>query len=348
MGEAREWLFEPSFNRAVKVCATDDRITSDAGLILLREADHRLGLTTALTTASSSLRFETPNHSRGYNAAGFRRRFETPRFAVATDGAHRFQCRLSWLAQTGTTTMSLDADNKAPDDWAAVLNAAVELYHQAEAIRGLTCQIRDFFPSSAGTIFNVRQPSLEFQRGDTRSLVRRCTYLKTRLDALQPQLRQFVSNTDLDDPPDDDDGLLRYYVGVYLLRGAGLDKARAAADKILVAARADKKAGRLVALNNDGVRWDAEEVASEISVGVQQVAKIWCVAPMLAPKVPRRGRRQEDSPEEQRVYDAWRTGQYASTEELAREFSPLKPKEAKRIIEKFQKRAERERRRKEV
>ena len=45
MGEAQEWLFEPSFNRAVKVCASDDRITSDAGLILLREADHRLGLT---------------------------------------------------------------------------------------------------------------------------------------------------------------------------------------------------------------------------------------------------------------------------------------------------------------
>jgi len=45
MGEASEWLFEPTFNRAVKVCETDERITSDAGLILLREADHRLGLT---------------------------------------------------------------------------------------------------------------------------------------------------------------------------------------------------------------------------------------------------------------------------------------------------------------
>ena len=44
MGEAQEWLFEPSFNRAVKVCASDDRITSDAGVVLLREADHRLGL----------------------------------------------------------------------------------------------------------------------------------------------------------------------------------------------------------------------------------------------------------------------------------------------------------------
>jgi hypothetical protein len=45
VGEAQEWLFEPSFNRAVKVQASDERITSDAGLLLLREADHRLGLT---------------------------------------------------------------------------------------------------------------------------------------------------------------------------------------------------------------------------------------------------------------------------------------------------------------
>jgi len=47
VGEAQNsqpWLFEPEFNRAVKVCSTDERITSDAGLLLLREADHRLGL----------------------------------------------------------------------------------------------------------------------------------------------------------------------------------------------------------------------------------------------------------------------------------------------------------------
>ena len=49
MGEAQEWLFEPSFNRAVKVRASDERITSDAGLLLLREADHRLGLTESLS-----------------------------------------------------------------------------------------------------------------------------------------------------------------------------------------------------------------------------------------------------------------------------------------------------------
>jgi Transposase DDE domain group 1 len=48
MGESQGCLFEPSFNRSVKVLATDDRITSDAGLLLLREADHRLGITESL------------------------------------------------------------------------------------------------------------------------------------------------------------------------------------------------------------------------------------------------------------------------------------------------------------
>lgn len=45
MGESHGCLFEPTFNRSVKVLACDDRITSDGGLLLLREADHRLGVT---------------------------------------------------------------------------------------------------------------------------------------------------------------------------------------------------------------------------------------------------------------------------------------------------------------
>jgi hypothetical protein len=44
MGEPHGWLFEPSFNRSVKVTASDARLTSDGGLVLLREADHRLGI----------------------------------------------------------------------------------------------------------------------------------------------------------------------------------------------------------------------------------------------------------------------------------------------------------------
>ena len=48
MGEGKKPLFEPTFNRAVKVCGGQDRLTSDAGMLLLREADHRLSLTQAL------------------------------------------------------------------------------------------------------------------------------------------------------------------------------------------------------------------------------------------------------------------------------------------------------------
>ncbi|MBP9903667.1 MAG: IS1380 family transposase [Verrucomicrobia bacterium] len=51
MGEAKQPLWEPAFNRAVKVFASDDRITSDGGFILLREADHRLGLTESLAAS---------------------------------------------------------------------------------------------------------------------------------------------------------------------------------------------------------------------------------------------------------------------------------------------------------
>ncbi len=49
MGESKKLLFEPSFNRAVKVRGGQDRLTSDAGTLLLREADHRLGLTQSLS-----------------------------------------------------------------------------------------------------------------------------------------------------------------------------------------------------------------------------------------------------------------------------------------------------------
>ncbi len=44
MGEVQPNLFEPAFNRSVKVQAADHRITSNAGVMLLREADERLNL----------------------------------------------------------------------------------------------------------------------------------------------------------------------------------------------------------------------------------------------------------------------------------------------------------------
>ena len=48
MGERHGWLFEPTFNRSIKLRQADPRITSDAGALLLREVDHRLGLTAGL------------------------------------------------------------------------------------------------------------------------------------------------------------------------------------------------------------------------------------------------------------------------------------------------------------
>jgi hypothetical protein len=44
MGEVQDTLFEPEFNRAIKVQTSDQSITSHAGAILLREIDHQLGL----------------------------------------------------------------------------------------------------------------------------------------------------------------------------------------------------------------------------------------------------------------------------------------------------------------
>ncbi|MBU0639949.1 MAG: transposase [Planctomycetes bacterium] len=47
-GGAGGWLFEPAFNRAIKLRQADARITSNARAFLLREADHCLGLTANL------------------------------------------------------------------------------------------------------------------------------------------------------------------------------------------------------------------------------------------------------------------------------------------------------------
>jgi hypothetical protein len=48
MGERHGWLFEPTFNRSVKLRQADHRISDNAGALLLREIDHRLGLTADL------------------------------------------------------------------------------------------------------------------------------------------------------------------------------------------------------------------------------------------------------------------------------------------------------------
>jgi hypothetical protein len=48
MGESHGWLFEHTFNRSIKLRQADPRISDNAGTLLMREADHRLGLTTDL------------------------------------------------------------------------------------------------------------------------------------------------------------------------------------------------------------------------------------------------------------------------------------------------------------
>jgi hypothetical protein len=48
MGERQGWLFEPTFNRSVKLRQADHRISDNAGALLLREIDHRLALTADL------------------------------------------------------------------------------------------------------------------------------------------------------------------------------------------------------------------------------------------------------------------------------------------------------------
>lgn len=48
VSEAQDTFFEPAFNRSVKIRARDQRLSSDGGVLLLREVDDRLGLVDTL------------------------------------------------------------------------------------------------------------------------------------------------------------------------------------------------------------------------------------------------------------------------------------------------------------
>ena len=48
MGEEEELVFECTFNRSLRVESREERLTGDAGVVLLRELDERLGLTSSL------------------------------------------------------------------------------------------------------------------------------------------------------------------------------------------------------------------------------------------------------------------------------------------------------------
>ena len=62
MGERQGWLFEPTFNRSIKLRYADPRISDNAGTLLLREVDHRLGLSPDLVAEFTDLR--NPARSR--------------------------------------------------------------------------------------------------------------------------------------------------------------------------------------------------------------------------------------------------------------------------------------------
>ena len=48
MGEEQGWLLGASFNRSIKVREADPRLSDNGGVLLVREADHQLGLTAGL------------------------------------------------------------------------------------------------------------------------------------------------------------------------------------------------------------------------------------------------------------------------------------------------------------
>lgn len=48
MGESQASVFQPEFNRSINVAGGSDRLTSNGGVLLLREADHQLGLIESL------------------------------------------------------------------------------------------------------------------------------------------------------------------------------------------------------------------------------------------------------------------------------------------------------------
>lgn len=50
MGEVNRSKLEPEFNQSVKIEFSDHRITSNDGILLLREADSRLGLTCSIAS----------------------------------------------------------------------------------------------------------------------------------------------------------------------------------------------------------------------------------------------------------------------------------------------------------
>ena len=142
MGEAQEWLFEPSFNRAVKVCASDERITSDSGLVLLREADQRLGVTEWLAERlfdprrQDLVRYQLVELLRerlyalamGYSAQDDADRLaHDPAMKIAVWNAKGDQVLQERLASQPTQSRLIDILTLTPDNRAALRDALGEI-----------------------------------------------------------------------------------------------------------------------------------------------------------------------------------------------------------------------------
>ena len=142
MGEAQEWLFEPSFNRAVKVCASDERITSDSGLVLLREADQRSGVTEWLAERlfdprrQDLVRYQLVELLRerlyalamGYSAQDDADRLaHDPAMKIAVWNAKGDQVLQERLASQPTQSRLIDILTLTPDNRAALRNALGEI-----------------------------------------------------------------------------------------------------------------------------------------------------------------------------------------------------------------------------
>ncbi len=123
MSESASVFCEPSFNRSVKVRSRDDRITSDAGVVLLREVDALLGLTDSLArvltderdpnriryTIDELLRERIYSMSLGYAAADDCDRLaHDPAFRVAVWGRSGEQALTERLASQPTQSRLLD------------------------------------------------------------------------------------------------------------------------------------------------------------------------------------------------------------------------------------------------
>jgi len=137
MGERQKPFFEPSFNRSIKVQGGDDRLTSDAGILLLREADQRLGLTESLANQLDDprqqhlVRYQMSEllRERIYSLAqGYRAQDDVDRLA------HDPALRMSTWDRPGERV--LEERSASQPTQSRLLDTVAHVGHNLEAVRG--------------------------------------------------------------------------------------------------------------------------------------------------------------------------------------------------------------------